>query len=121
MKSSLQNPFADEWRECLLAHYRHILQCQEHKVEATLRQLLTSVGIDDERLIALGAPAPEEPVREPVRASALEQLSEASASEPVQEPEQPPAPEPTSEPTVQAPPAAPAVREKKPPKQLSFF
>jgi len=110
MKSSLQNPFADEWRECLLAHYRYILQRQEHKVEVTLRQLLTSVGVPDERLIALGAPVPEQAPEEPAQAAAPEQVLES---------EQPP--EPTAEPTVQAPPAAPAVREKKPPKQLSFF
>ncbi|MBO9309641.1 MAG: hypothetical protein J7551_07650 [Chloroflexi bacterium] len=102
MKSSLQNPFADEWRECLLAYYRYILRRQEDKIEATLRELLLSVGIPAERLIALGAPIPGQAPAESARPDA-------------------PAPEQTSESGAQAPPAAPAAREKKLPKQLSFF
>jgi hypothetical protein len=114
MKSSLQNPFAEEWLECLLAHYRYIVQCQRHDVEATMRQLLASVGVPHERLVALGAPA-----QPSTSEQLLEAPAQASMPEQAVEPEQPPAPE--AEPTVQAPSAAPAAREKKPPKQLSFF
>lgn len=117
MRSSLQNPFVDEWRECLIAYYRHILQRQEHSVEVTLRQLLLSVGIPEERLIALGAPAPELADETPAP------VSTAAAPEPEQAPDaqQPSVPEQPSEPSAQAPSAESAKREKKPPKQLSFF
>lgn len=101
MGETRQHPFEDDWRECLLAHYRWIVARQEYKVEATVRELLLKVGVPEARFADI-RPALPEPEPEP----------------PPAEPEAEPEP-PAETPQESAPPPPPP---KKPqPKQLTFF
>jgi hypothetical protein len=51
--------FSDEWRECLVAHYTHILRNNDHRTEHTLRGVMLDVGFteDDLRHIYIAATA----------------------------------------------------------------
>jgi hypothetical protein len=69
MSETRQHPFEDDWRECLLAHYRWIVGRQEYKIEATVRELLLKVGVPEARFAdirpALPEPEPEPPAETP--------------------------------------------------------
>lgn len=54
----MQNPFLDDWRECLLAHYRWLLEQQEHQIAATMRCVLQAAGVPEARF-ALLEPQPK--------------------------------------------------------------
>ena len=43
---SSPNIFADDWRACLHAHYLHVLHERDTSNEASLRLILTQVGLD---------------------------------------------------------------------------
>ncbi|MFQ3535077.1 MAG: hypothetical protein SNJ58_04300 [Aggregatilineales bacterium] len=94
MSERLQNPFLEDWRECLLAHYRWIVARKEDKVEPTVRHILLSVGVPEARIAELQPGSPEPELTLP----------------PAPEPEPPPEAHPPSEPE---PPALP--------KQLSLL
>lgn len=59
------NPFANEWRDCLAAHYQYVLAKKDTRNEASLRTILEEVGFAAEDLAAVReyynptSPAPE--------------------------------------------------------------
>ncbi|MDW8298463.1 MAG: hypothetical protein RML95_03910 [Anaerolineae bacterium] len=116
MSGTLQNPFLEDWRECLLAHYRRLVERQEHKVEVTMRQLLLNVGVPEARFADIRPALPEtppEPELHPAETAAAPE-SELRSAEPEPTP-QSAQPEPVDD---VPPPAAP---KKQQPKQLAFF
>ena len=40
-----QNIFADEWRDCLRAHYTYVVRIGDHGTERTLRGVMVEVGL----------------------------------------------------------------------------
>ncbi len=44
------NPFDEEWRACLQAHYEHVLRIQDVVTEPTLYQVLRSTGFSEEQI-----------------------------------------------------------------------
>jgi hypothetical protein len=61
-KSSI---FFDEWRACLRAHYKYVIQVNDTVTEPTLRAVLLQSGLTDDELRALidearGEPLPED-------------------------------------------------------------
>lgn len=50
---SVQNPFADEWRECLREHYKYIIREQDRVTERSLLTVMHEVGFDDAELAEL--------------------------------------------------------------------
>ncbi len=106
MSEKLQNPFLEDWRECLLAHYRWITARKKDKVEPTVRHILLSVGVPEARIAELQSGSPEPELTLP---PAPEPEPPPPEPHPPSEPE-PPEPQPPSEPE---PPALP--------KQLSLL
>ncbi|PJF37009.1 MAG: hypothetical protein CUN49_02535 [Candidatus Thermofonsia Clade 1 bacterium] len=110
--SSLQNPFLEEWRDCLVAYYAQVLQRNEPDLEASVRQLLLRVGVAEERVMALRAQTLPEPALE----------LEPTPSEPeLSEPELEPEPASSELELRHSAPEPPVKPKKEPPKQLSFF
>ncbi|MFN7210442.1 MAG: hypothetical protein ACK4P1_08640, partial [Aggregatilineales bacterium] len=60
MSKGLRNPFLDDWRECLLAHYRWLVEQHEHQIAATMRHVLREAGVPEARF-ALPEPEPQSP------------------------------------------------------------
>lgn len=48
-----QNVFADEWRECLRAHYQHVIRVQDKVTEPSLTVVMHEAGFSDADLRAL--------------------------------------------------------------------
>jgi hypothetical protein len=48
-----QNIFADEWRDCLRAHYMHVIRTADHITEPTLRDVLKEAGFSESELAEL--------------------------------------------------------------------
>ncbi|MBL8147438.1 MAG: hypothetical protein JNL34_13720 [Anaerolineae bacterium] len=44
------SPFADDWRDCLIAHYQNVLRNQDHLTEGTLLGVLQEAGFSDQEL-----------------------------------------------------------------------
>jgi hypothetical protein len=44
------NPFYDEWRECLREHYLYVIRNDDMVTEPTLRTVLMSMGFTEEEL-----------------------------------------------------------------------
>ena len=95
------SPFANDWRDCLRAHYQHVLRNQDGVTERTLTGVLQSIGFNDGELAGLKVlatlrtddlPPDFVPDLDLLKAEAIAQLQQAAA---------PPAPEP--EPAVFAP------------------
>jgi len=42
-----QNIFADEWRDCLRAHYTYVVRLGDHGTERTLRGVMEEVGFSE--------------------------------------------------------------------------
>lgn len=42
--------FSDEWRECLVAHYTHVLRNNDQRTERTLRGVMLDVGFTEDDL-----------------------------------------------------------------------
>ena len=45
-----QSIFADEWRDCLKAHYSYVVREQDVRTERTLRGVMHNVGFTEEEL-----------------------------------------------------------------------
>jgi hypothetical protein len=45
-----QSIFADEWRDCLKAHYLYVVREQDVRTERTLRGVMHNVGFSDDDL-----------------------------------------------------------------------
>lgn len=45
--------FADEWRDCLQAHFSYVIHNQDKVTERTLRGVLREVGFNEDELAAL--------------------------------------------------------------------
>lgn len=48
-----ENIFADEWRECLRAHYKHVIRNNDHVTEPSLRVVMHQAGFDEPELAEL--------------------------------------------------------------------
>ncbi len=48
-----ENIFADEWRECLRAHYKHVIRNNDHVTEPSLRVVMHQAGFDESELAEL--------------------------------------------------------------------
>lgn len=48
-----ENIFADEWRECLRAHYMHVIRTQDRVTEPSLRVVMHEAGFNDSELAEL--------------------------------------------------------------------
>lgn len=48
-----QNIFADEWRDCLRAHYMHVIRAGDQTTEPTLRVVMHDAGFTDDELALL--------------------------------------------------------------------
>lgn len=133
------SPFADDWRDCLRAHYQHVLRSQDSLTEHTLIDVLQSVGFSDSELAEMKVlatlradelPPDFVPDLDLLKAKAVEQLQQI-AVQPNPEPE--PAAfavafhETVPEPAGSATEAAPDEQEEAPdyhsdgPEQLSMF
>jgi len=44
------NPFNEEWRACLQAHYEHVLRIQDVVTEPTLYRVLRNTGFSEEQI-----------------------------------------------------------------------
>jgi hypothetical protein len=42
--------FADEWRECLIAHYAYVIRLNDERTERTLRGVMHDAGFSDDDL-----------------------------------------------------------------------
>lgn len=42
--------FSDEWRECLVSHYTHVLRSDDHRTERSLRGVMLDVGFTEDDL-----------------------------------------------------------------------
>lgn len=49
----VENIFADEWRECLRAHYKHVIRNNDHVTEPSLRVVMHQAGFDESELAEL--------------------------------------------------------------------
>jgi hypothetical protein len=47
------NPFAQAWRDCLQAHYMHVIRSADHVTEPTLTQVMQDVGFTEHDLTEL--------------------------------------------------------------------
>jgi hypothetical protein len=45
-----KSPFGDDWRDCLQAHYTHVIRNNDQRTEKTLRTVLHECGYDDSDL-----------------------------------------------------------------------
>lgn len=50
---SANNPFVDEWRECLREHFKYIIREQDSVTERSLVTVMHEVGFDDAELAEL--------------------------------------------------------------------
>jgi hypothetical protein len=48
-----ESPFADEWRDCLREHYKHVIREKDTSTEETLRPILEQVGFREDELSEL--------------------------------------------------------------------
>ncbi len=48
-----QNIFADEWRDCLRAHYMSVIRNRDHVTEPSLTIVMHQAGFDDSELAEL--------------------------------------------------------------------
>lgn len=48
-----ENIFADEWRDCLRAHYQHVIRTRDQVTEPSLRVVMHQAGFDDAELAEL--------------------------------------------------------------------
>lgn len=48
-----RNPFAEAWRDCLLAHYEYVIMERDMANEASLRSVLLSIGVEEETLYSV--------------------------------------------------------------------
>jgi hypothetical protein len=48
-----QNVFADEWRDCLRAHYMHVVRTEDHVTLPTLTVVMHQAGFNDSELAEL--------------------------------------------------------------------
>ena len=48
-----ENIFADEWRDCLRAHYMHVVRNNDHVTEPTLRVVMHDAGFSESELAEL--------------------------------------------------------------------
>jgi hypothetical protein len=142
------NPFAQAWRDCLQAHYMHVIRSEDHVTEPTLTHVMQDVGFTAYDLAELRVratmhvddvgvdfvpdldilhPADPPPVAEP-RIFPVPAVPTADLAEPLLEPADEPIlddlptdPEPALDddsPPEEAPPAQP---DADAPTQLSFF
>lgn len=44
------NIFADDWRDCLAAHYMHVVRTEDHITRPTLTRILQDAGFEDAEL-----------------------------------------------------------------------
>ncbi len=42
--------FYDNWRDCLRAHYMHVIRTQDHVTEPTLHGVLLRVGFNEDEI-----------------------------------------------------------------------
>ncbi|MBN1965179.1 MAG: hypothetical protein JW910_11070 [Anaerolineae bacterium] len=42
--------FADDWRDCLEAHYQHVIRIQDKITEPSLREVLLRVGFSEQQI-----------------------------------------------------------------------
>lgn len=58
------NPFADDWRDCLKAHYEHVITAGDRLNQESLHQVLLTMGFEAQSLqeitVALGGEIPLE-------------------------------------------------------------
>jgi hypothetical protein len=47
------NPFAEEWRECLRAHYMHVIRVRDRVTEPSLTVVMGQAGFSDAELAEL--------------------------------------------------------------------
>lgn len=52
--------FAEEWRECLLEHYRYVVTIGDTITETTLREVLLSIGLSGAEIETLPIAPPED-------------------------------------------------------------
>lgn len=45
-----ESPFKKQWRECLEAHYMHVIRMQDKRTEPTLRKVMQNIGFSDAEL-----------------------------------------------------------------------
>ena len=45
-----KSPFSDDWRDCLKAHYTHVIRAEDHRTEKTLRNVLYECGFNADDL-----------------------------------------------------------------------
>lgn len=127
------NPFYAEWRECLQAHYQHVIRVQDWVTEPTLHGVLHDTGFEESEIEALRlevlaemgitpevvldlAPVEAEVTLEvelEIAVEVVEMVMEPPTA-PEAEPVIAPIPEPES-------PPVPRVVPPKPVKQLSLF
>jgi hypothetical protein len=45
-----ENIFGDDWRECLQAHYVHVIRNRDHVTRPTLRVVMQQAGFDESQM-----------------------------------------------------------------------
>ncbi|MBL8156130.1 MAG: hypothetical protein JNM70_18265 [Anaerolineae bacterium] len=45
-----ENIFGDDWRECLQAHYVHVVRSRDHVTRPTLRVVMQQAGFDESQM-----------------------------------------------------------------------
>ncbi len=48
--SDNQNIFSQDWRDCLRAHYMHVIRTNDSVTEPTLHQILLNVGFSEDEI-----------------------------------------------------------------------
>ncbi|MBK8023347.1 MAG: hypothetical protein IPK19_18425 [Chloroflexi bacterium] len=48
-----KSPFADDWRECLRAHYQYVVRANDRRTLETLTRVLNQVGFEEDELSEL--------------------------------------------------------------------
>ena len=90
------SPFADDWRDCLRAHYQYVTHNQDTVTERTLVGVLQEVGFSDSELAELKVlstlradelPPDFTPDLDALKAQAVEQMQQESAAPAPAEPE----------------------------------
>ena len=46
-----KSPFAEDWRECLRAHYAHVVNVGDKRTEKSLTAVLQGIGYSDKELL----------------------------------------------------------------------
>jgi len=69
--SNWRSLFYDDWRQCLRAHYEHVVRIQDQITEPTLRQVLLTIGLSEDEIEELRAEALATPL--PIDDSSPEQ------------------------------------------------